>query len=222
MPKAGAKKTKDNERASVSTSSHIVRDVVKGLYEGRYVPGQRLVEPDLMAYYDVGRSTVREALKQLSADGIIVHAAFRGAHIRTLTRSEAANLFSIAEVLMGLAARTAAGKIDTPGARDKLLELFQAIVDYKDEEGRFEFLRRRNRYFQHLVTISGNEEILRILPRLQVHLIRNRLAVPKEDRIAGYTRITEAVLSGDGAAAEKAARAYVNKTASFSLPHFAE
>lgn len=205
-----------------STSRAIVRDVVKGLYEGRYVAGQRLVEPDLMAHYNVSRSTVREALKELGSEGIVEIAAFRGAQIRKLTRAEAANLFSITEVILGLAARQAAQNIDTPGAREKIEDLFRAMSDYHDEDGPFGFLLRRNRYFRQLVTISGNAEIHRILPRLQVHLIRNRLAVPPTERIEGYRRITRAVLAGDATAAEEAAREYVRKTAACILPHFPE
>lgn len=225
MPKEGDKKTgklAEHLQNGQSTSSYIVRDVIRGLYEGRYVAGQRLVEPDLMAQYDVSRSTVREALKQLHADGIIELAAFRGAQVRRMSRAEAANLFSITEVVLGLAARQAAEKISAPGARDKVKGLFASIAEYRDEEGRFEFLRRRNRYFRGLVEISGNEEILRILPRLQVHLIRNRLTVPPSERIGGYRRITEAILAGDPAKAEAAARDYVVKTAAFILPHFPE
>lgn len=225
MPEKGIEHTDtetDRAARTESTSSTIVRDIVRGLYEGRYVPGQRLVEPDLMAQYGVSRSTVREALKQLSADGIAVTAAFRGAHIRKLTRAEAENLFSITEVILGLAARQAAQRIDAPGAREKITELFQAIAEYRDEEGRFEFLRRRNRYFRQLVQISGNEEINSILPRLQVHLIRNRLSVPPAERIEGYRQITEAVLAGDSDAAEAAARRYVARTAACILPYFPE
>lgn len=225
MPKEGDRKTgalAAHVQNGQSTSSYIVRDVVRGLYEGRYVAGQRLVEPDLMAQYDVSRSTVREALKQLNADGIVELAAFRGAQVRRMAREEAANLFSITEVVLGLAARQAAKKIDAPGTREKISALFASIAEYRDEEGRFEFLRRRNRYFRGLVQISGNNEILRILPRLQAHLIRNKLSVPPADRIEGYRQITEAVLSGDGEKAETIARAYVQKTAAFILPHFPE
>ncbi|MEY8838784.1 GntR family transcriptional regulator, partial [Cribrihabitans sp. XS_ASV171] len=82
-------------RKGESASRFIVRDVVRGLYEGRYVAGQRMAEPDLMAHYDVSRSTVREALKELSSDGIVELAAFRGAQIRKLTRAQAANLFAV-------------------------------------------------------------------------------------------------------------------------------
>ncbi len=205
-----------------SASGAIVRDVIRGLYEGTYVAGQRLAEPDLMARYGMSRSSVREALKQMAADGIVVLHPFRGAQIRKLTRGEAANIFSIVEVIFGLAARQAAAHIDTGDARDRLWARFECIAAHGVDGDRYEFIRRRNRFFKTLVEINGNDELSRLLPKLQVHLIRNRLAVPREVRVAGYRGITEAVLSGDEARAENAARGYVRMTASHVLPHFAE
>ena len=40
----------------------VYRGIVDGLYRGRYVPGQRLVEADLTRDFEVGRGSVREAL----------------------------------------------------------------------------------------------------------------------------------------------------------------
>lgn len=225
MPTEGIKNSAPpDDRASKeeSASSVIVRDVIKGLYEGRYIAGQRMVEPDLMAHYNVSRSSVREALKQLNSDGIVTLAAFRGAQIRKLSRDEARNLFLITEVVLGLAARQAAQRIDAPGEREAITELFSAIADFKEEDGRFEFLQRRSRFFRQMVKMSGNDEIRKILPRLQVHLIRNQLSVPPSERIQGYRQITDALLVGDDRAAEAAARDYVAKTAAFILPHFPE
>ncbi|WP_204318780.1 GntR family transcriptional regulator [Pseudooceanicola aestuarii] len=218
---AGVTPLRDPTRPQ-SISSHIVRDVIKGLYEGRYVAGQRLVEPDLMEDYQVGRSTVREALKELSSHGIVILAAHRGAHIRKLRRHEAENLFLTTEVVLGLAARQAALHSDAPGARDTLTEALARIQDHRDADGRFEYLRRRNRYIRKLVAISGNDEVQRLLPRLQVHLIRNKLSVPLNQRVTGFEAITSAVLSRDPAKAEDAARAYVRRTANWVLPHFPE
>lgn len=205
-----------------SSSRQVVRGVIQGLYEGRYVPGQRMVEPDLMAAFGVSRSTVREALKELSSDGIVELAAFRGAQIRRLSRAQAANLFAVTEVILGLAARQAAQHIGLPGAADKVGEVFATIEKHRENEDAYTFFTHRNRYFRTLVEISGNQEILRMLPRLQVHLIRNRLAVPVSERIEGYRRITLAVLAGEAKKAEAAARGYVGHMATHVLPHFPE
>ena len=48
----------------------VFRDIIRGLYEGRFAPGQRLVEGDLTTLYGVSRGPVREALSRLAAEGI--------------------------------------------------------------------------------------------------------------------------------------------------------
>jgi len=203
-----------------STSGAIVRDVVKGLYEGRYIPGQRLVEPDMMQEYGVSRSTVREAIKQLTADGIAKYVQFRGAHIRRLTASEAANIFSLTEVILGLAARQAALNISKPGAAEEIQACLDSICSQEGATDKFEFIRRRNRFFKKVVEISGNTELTSIIPKLQVHLIRNRLLVPASEREEGYKAVTSAILAGDGVAAEAATRKYVKKIGDFTIPYF--
>lgn len=45
----------------------VVHDILHGLYEGRYVAGQRLVEPDLIECNGVSRPTVREEINRLAA-----------------------------------------------------------------------------------------------------------------------------------------------------------
>ncbi|MCB1405128.1 MAG: GntR family transcriptional regulator, partial [Rhodobacteraceae bacterium] len=78
----------------------LVRDILQGLAEGRFVPGQRLAEPDLMARYGLGRSTVREALGRLAASGIVVQMPHRGAQIRLLTRRAARDVLRVTEPLL--------------------------------------------------------------------------------------------------------------------------
>ncbi|WP_322864945.1 GntR family transcriptional regulator [Aquicoccus sp. G2-2] len=203
-----------------TASGIIVSDVIRGLYEGYYVAGQRLVEPDLMERYGLSRGSTREALKEMAADGIVTLQPFRGAQIRKLTRREAANIFSITEVILGLAARQAAAHINEGDARAKLSHALSGIEKHADDSDRFAFIQHRNFYFRTLVDINHNDELWRLLPKLQVHLIRNRLAMPPQDRVQGYREMTEAILTGNEDAAEDAARRYVRKTAAAGLPDF--
>lgn len=205
-----------------SASSSIVRDVIQGLYEGRYVAGQRLAERDLMEHYQLSRSSVREALSQMAADGIVELHPYRGARIRKLTRAQAENILAITEVILGLAARQAAAHIDDGDARDRLRESFEGIATHGGDGDHLSFIERRGQYFRTLMDINGNDELRRLLPRLQVHLVRNRLSVPSDVRVRGYREITEAILAADAEAAEAAARRYVRETATYVLPQFPE
>lgn len=208
------------EKDGYTSSDLLARSIVRGIYEGTYVPGQRLVELDLINDYGVSRSTVREAIKQLKADGIISTNPYKGAQIRKLTREDAINILAVTEVIIGLAARQAAQHIEDPGAREKLQAALDELIDSAKADSQFEFVRRRNHFYSTLIRISGNTELFRHLQKLQVHLIRNRLVVPRDERIQGYREIAKLVDAGDAEGAEARARQYARRTAELLAPLF--
>lgn len=208
------------ENSEHTSSDLVARSIVRGIYEGTYVPGQRLVELDLINDYGVSRSTVREAIKQLKADGIVSTNPYKGAQIRKLTREDAMNILAVTEVIIGLAARQAAEQIENPGAREKLQAALDELIDSANADSQFEFVRRRNHFYSTLIRISGNTELFRHLQKLQVHLIRNRLVVPRDERIEGYREIAKLVDAGDSEGAESRARQYARRTAELLAPLF--
>lgn len=75
---------------------------------GTLGPGARLTETDLARRLNISRTPVREAIRQLEADGLVIHQPRVGATIRTLDYSEVMELYEIRTVLEGTAARLAA------------------------------------------------------------------------------------------------------------------
>lgn len=198
--------TADAPRRAVSGPEALVRDVVQGLGEGRYVPGQRLAEPDLMLRYGMGRSTVREALGRLAASGIVAQTPHRGAQIRLLGRRAACDVLRVTELLLGLAARQAAEAV-SQGADPAAL--MAAARDYADASG--DSARARARYYRALIALGGNAELDRLMPLLQVSLIRAQLRVSRQP--VGDTRaaLIAAIVAGQPDAAEARARAHVQR-----------
>lgn len=186
-----------------------MRDIVRGLYEGRYVAGQRLVEPSLAEHYGVSRGTVREAVNRLAAQGIVEAQHQRGARIKQPSKQEALNMLLITEVIVGLAARQAAQNITAAGARARFEEALAPLAVPQHAPDPLDFARLRSRFYRAMTRIAENAELERILSTLQVHLVRNRLVIDPDTRAEAYRRIGAAVLAGDGDAAEHAARAHV-------------
>jgi DNA-binding GntR family transcriptional regulator len=56
--------------ASRSASDSVFFGIMNGLELGTFVPGQRLVETDLVEQFGVGRNSVREALQRLAAEAL--------------------------------------------------------------------------------------------------------------------------------------------------------
>lgn len=197
------------DRSRLSSSDQIVEDVVRGLYEGRFVAGQRLVEPDLMRLYGVSRGTVREALKRLAAEGVVSTTAFRGAQIRHLSRAEARDILQLLEVTVGLAARLAAQGIAAPGARDTFVAAYENLASFAGREDSFDLVQARNRFYRAITRAGGNGALGRMIAGFHVHLIRTHLRPSAQERFADYRAMAEAILAGDGEHAEAAARRHM-------------
>jgi DNA-binding GntR family transcriptional regulator len=129
---AGRKVSASTQSPDLSGLTGTQRAVVAlrdGIRTGRYVPGQRLVEVDLVNDLGVGRNSLREAFSRLASEGLIVVEPHRGASIRKRNRTEVAQLYDISEVLEGLAARNAAENISRPGNA----ELLKSFVERQAE-----------------------------------------------------------------------------------------
>jgi DNA-binding GntR family transcriptional regulator len=208
--KAGASQQSGSE---LSSPLRIVRSVLEGLYQGRYVPGQRLTEVDLTREFKVSRGSIREALNRLETVGVVTLTRNRSAYIRALTRVEARDALAIVEVVIGLAARLAAEHVETPGSRGLLESCLSRLLDGTDRSDLLSFVKARNSFYRALVKIGGNQELARMLPGMQVHLLRVQfrrfLTLEDEMRNNDYQIIAEAVLDGKGAMAERQARRHI-------------
>jgi DNA-binding GntR family transcriptional regulator len=200
-----------------SSRNLIVKEIIRGLYRGQFVPGQRLVEADLTARFRVSRGTVREALNRLAAEGVVTLNHHRGAYIRSMTRDEVIELLSVMEVIVGLAARCAAERIDVPGNRDVLKEANNRILALKNVDDFLSYIRARDAFFRALVKIGGNKQLERVFDNVHIHLIGVQFPESQpmwpNARALDYDRMTEVIRSGDPAQAEAVAKRHVRSVA---------
>lgn len=195
-----------------SAATRIVRAVIRGLYEGSYAPGQRMVEADLMARFDVSRVTVREALRRLEAEGVVETRPNHSAQIRDLTPDEALDAMEVIGMCTGLAARQAAERIGRGDNRAIFAEAWHQLRAFQGQGVSYEMIKARNNFYRKIAQVSMNRELQRIIPTVQVHLIRRRYSLSDETRFDDYTRMAEAILAGDGVEAERAVLAHIAST----------
>jgi DNA-binding GntR family transcriptional regulator len=75
--------------------------------DGILMPGDRLRETELAARLGISRTPVREAIRQLEADGLVTHVPRQGASVRRLDYAEVMELYEMRAVLEGTAVRFA-------------------------------------------------------------------------------------------------------------------
>lgn len=186
----------------------IVRAIIRGLYDGRFKPGQRLVEAELTAAHGVSRGPVREAFNRLAATGVVDLTLQRGAQVRMLKIEEAIDILVVVDGLIRIAARLAAMRIQGPGATARMVAALEAVDSFDPACGTAEYAIARDNFYGTLTSIAGNVELRRILPTVQIHLIRVQfraiMSSAGRHRHDEYKRIADAVLAGRPRAAEAA------------------
>ncbi len=208
-----------SKRAKVSTRSEVpsVHETSEWIRErirrGRFVPGQRLVEADIVREVGTSRSRVREALQRLSTEGLVTIEEFRGASVKTFSRDEVRQIYRARMVLEGLAAGEFAAA-DAPQLKARLAKV-QEELDAIEHTGDHErFARLNDEWHRLIIEGSGNDYVRRFVDRLRVPVYRllfstfyNARRIDKAN--AGHQKITAAILKGKAKDAERYMRDHI-------------
>jgi DNA-binding GntR family transcriptional regulator len=178
----------------------------EGILEARFVPGQRLVEIDLMNEFSVTRSAIREALRRVAADGLVRIERNRGASVRKITRKEVSDILDILDDLSIFAIRKAIARVRDPRIR-KLIEQSRAASkrfrkDSAQHTQAQDYLYENARFWQSMTDAADNPTLAELKFRLQLRLFciqRQGLVVESTRRkwIAHHEEILDAILEGD-------------------------
>ncbi|WP_406143815.1 GntR family transcriptional regulator [Streptomyces sp. NBC_01012] len=202
-----------NQATGRTGRSAVSNGIREALAAGDMVPGQRLVEQELSEVFRATRSSVREALQDLAADGLVELIPRRGARVRVISVDEAIQITECRALLEGLCARRAAEY-----ASDEVrLELkgIGTAMSRAVEDGDPDAYSVLNRGLHEcLGDVSDQKVAQALLERMNGQMVRYqfRLALrpgrPARS-LPQHLAIIDAVVSGDPDAAEAAARAHV-------------
>jgi DNA-binding GntR family transcriptional regulator len=180
-------------------------------------PEQRLVERELVAQTGVSRTTIREVLRQLAAEGLVTSIPHKGTVVAAPSLERAAELYEVRAVLEGMAAQQFAERATDDHVRVLRLafEDFAAVAASGDSRA---MLEAKRRLYDALFDGAGSETIQSILEGLQarVNVLRAAsLAQPgRAARSVDEVReIVEALEARDGDRARAAAIVHVEQAA---------
>ena len=82
--------------------NQIIASLRRAIELGHLIPGTRLIEKDLCAQLGVSRTSLREALRELQAQGIVEHRGARGLAVGAISHEDAENVYRIRAALEAL------------------------------------------------------------------------------------------------------------------------
>lgn len=195
-----------------SLPEQIAAQLSARIVSGAYAPGQRIMEQTVAEEFEVSRGPVREALRLLEKEGLVMILPRRGAQVTNPTIEEVNEIFDIRAMLNGLRDRL----IAESQQRETLIATLEqdiarlaqtaALPGAGDEY--IEVVLRLNRL---LTEAAGNHRLQAILGSLAVQTVRyTRLGLSTPQRrqqsVQNWQRLLRAIRDGDGDAAEHIAR----------------
>ncbi|WP_458093806.1 GntR family transcriptional regulator [Roseomonas sp. WA12] len=203
--------TRVDPRPSRSSGSGAYEQLLEAIEGGALPPGTRLREAELAERFRISRTPVREALKRLEAQGLVLHEPHHGAVVASLDYAQMTELYHMREVLEGTAAGLAATHA-TPTEVEILREMVERDRGLLENPAA---LAGTNRSFHRQIRLSARNRFLNTsLETLRVSLALlagTTLAVPKRgaESVEEHAAIVAAIEARDAEAAEAAARRHI-------------
>jgi DNA-binding GntR family transcriptional regulator len=181
------------------------------IVEGRYPPGQRLVEQRIGEEFALSRTPVREALRRLEAEGLVQSIPNRGAVVRSVSLEDVSDLYGLRARLEAYGAELAAERIE-PEQVDKINDGIAAFDEalrgeYADELERTRAIDAANRAIHDAIVAAAHHERLgRLLERtvdvpLVFQAFRQFDRAQTERSHVFHQLIRDAIVAGDRARA---------------------
>ncbi|UJQ95135.1 GntR family transcriptional regulator [Mariluticola halotolerans] len=120
------------------------------IVDGRLAPGQKLDQNEIAARFNVSRMPVREALKQLESEGLVVVYPYRGVEVAQLDIDEVSELFAIRGSLERLAVGRAVDMLRKP-TFERLREILESMDKMVGKEAGQNDWSAANREFHDII-----------------------------------------------------------------------
>jgi DNA-binding GntR family transcriptional regulator len=154
----------------------------KAIMQGRFHPGERLIERELCEMLGVSRPSLREALRHLEAEELVTTWPNRGPAVADITVAEASEIYEVRAMLEGHVARLFARRASDA----EVAKLCEAECDLRKAESggsTVHLLDRKNKFYEVLLGGCGNRVLQRVLNQLH-----NRIRLLRAEILAGRTK----------------------------------
>lgn len=211
------------DKLSATLRGQVEERLRVAIAEGVFKPGQRLIERELCERLGVSRTSLREALRQLEADGLITSIPHRGPVVTSISAEEAEQLYALRALLEGYAGRRCAtiGSDDLKAKIGKAVEEFASAAAGSD---RRMLVVAKSNFYDLLLDGSGNVFVKQTLTSLhnRINMLRFTSMVQPgrlERSVQEIRNIAAAIQAGDGARAEETCRNHIERAAEVALAY---
>ena len=164
-----------------------LRDVVfntlrQAILRGELKPGERLMEIQLANKLGVSRTPIREAIRKLELEGLVLMIPRKGAEVAEITEKSLRDVLEVRRALEELAVQLACEKITKEEIREleRVAKEFQQVVKSRDIT---EIAEVDVCFHDIIYTATDNQKLIQLLNNLREQMYRYRVEYLKRDGV---------------------------------------
>jgi DNA-binding GntR family transcriptional regulator len=178
------------QQPSISLRSRIIHSLRRAIETGVLEPGARLVEKDLCEQLQVSRTSLREALGELQAEGILTYSPTRRLSVSVISQTDAENAYRIRAAMEALVVEQFIEKAD----EDELAALVEESIQLKNayRSGDVEqMLLAKRAFYDSICSGAKNPMAFDIINRLvlRTSVLRRRSLMRKQRQLQSIKEI---------------------------------
>jgi DNA-binding GntR family transcriptional regulator len=212
---AGGRPSLRIERSRMMLRERVLEAIRDAILEGEFKPGDRLVERELCKMTGVSRTSVREALRHLEAEGLVRSAPNRGPVVGQPTAEEAEYIDTVRQALLGIA-----GRLFAERGTDRMIAQLGSALERLEQvlagDKKRKIAEETARLYETLIEGCGNPVLGDIVRSLNARVMfRQSTGAPVANRIQEcldeLRRIVEAIRRRSAKDAEKACIEHIRR-----------
>ena len=193
----------------------IVDFVKEAIIKGRLKPGERVPEPELAEWFGISRTPIREAFRQLEAQGFITFTPRKGAIVSPITDKDVRDFYAIKGLLEGYAAKMACQKLAGEDIK-RMEELNEQMAKCAEKNEVKNFFKLDNQFHDVFLKVCGNDKLYNLIHTIVQQFERFRrtsLSLPgrMQSSVKQHYEIIDAFRKKDMALVEKLVKANAEK-----------
>ncbi len=198
----------DLQDTGYSLRDRIYQQLRNDILNGRYRPGESLIEMKVAKKMGVSRTPVREAIRQLELEGLVSSIPNKGVVVQGVSEQDIEDIYTIRKMIEGLAARWAAEKI-TDEQLKELKDIIDLMEFYTEKDDIDKVSELDTKFHDIIFKACDSRPLESVLTNFHHFIQRARLVSIKSSGRASHSleehsKIYEALKSRDPDAAEKA------------------
>lgn len=161
-----------------------LRDVVfntlrEAILKGELIPGERLMEKQLAERLGVSRTPIREAIRKLELEGLVIMVPRKGAEVAQITKKDIKDVLEVRATLEALAVRLACEKMTESGIAhlEQLKDEFIEAAANKDVEL---IIKKDVEFHDAIFLATENDKLIQIINNLREQIYRFRVKYIKK------------------------------------------